>query len=498
MVLPDGFESTTHPRSATKHLGYSPTNTMSQNNDQTNDSDTFEQSGPIAAWAGSHGLDAHAGLVLTGCVLAHVGGESVMFQDSNGFNGMPPPSFVGVESDVALRSALASLTGPIATTQHALLLKSRQHDNADLEEALAECNRRSHRVLDDLQDRENKFGGSWASVSDHGIAGDTQVERRTVRYESLARPRFQMDGSPPADPAQALSSYHFARAFLAGGVEQLPGDNRRRHQRLDQLARFVRGEEITVKTGSHHERVTASLRGGMFFPDQQFEWLMDERRDFLGLFVPVASDASAKLPIRVDSLSVDKFYTIFTNEMRLLIASRRAFAGAHARIIDPGWLAHYLEMRRDFIRECSAFPAELRTPSIICLPDLVAWTLIRLGRGELPDDYICTRAFATARHVREKARWIYMSRDNARDAAQRKLLAERLIRRLLRLGPCKRRKLVRGSDDMRLIVHEPVIAVLVKIGVFVETEDKTLTIGRVPTNSLPPTLFIEIPQPHES
>jgi hypothetical protein len=154
---------------------------MTQYHDQTDYTDIFEKSGPIAAWAGSHGLDAHTGLVLAGCVLAHVGGASVMFQDGNGFNGMPPPSFVGVESDVALRSALASLTGPIATTQHALLLKSRQHDNADLEEALAECNRRSHRVLDDLLGREDILGGSLASGSDHGIAGDTRVERSEVQ-----------------------------------------------------------------------------------------------------------------------------------------------------------------------------------------------------------------------------------------------------------------------------------------------------------------------------
>lgn len=56
------------------------------------------ESGPIAAWAGSHGLDAHTGLALAGCTLAHLAGGSLMFQDSAGLSGMPPPSFLGQES----------------------------------------------------------------------------------------------------------------------------------------------------------------------------------------------------------------------------------------------------------------------------------------------------------------------------------------------------------------------------------------------------------------
>jgi hypothetical protein len=463
---------------------------MTQPNDQPQDADTFEQSSTFAAWAGSHGLDAHTGLALAGCTLAHIAGDSLRFQDSAGLSGMPPPSFLGQESDLPLRAALASLTGPISTSQHGLTLKSREHESTDVEAAMAECNRMHSRVRDDFEDQD----GSMKEPLDE-VASDMRVSRHTIRHEGITHPRLMMEGSPPADLAQALGSYHFGRAFLAGGVEQLPRDPRRRDQRLDQIATCVRGVEIatSAKSRSPHERVTASLRGILMIPDAQFGELLETRRDFLALFVPVASDPSALLPSQVDPAEVAGFHRMFSREAHRLIATRRAFAGAHGRICDPDWLAYFMGLRRDFLRECAALPAEIRTPAIISLPDLVTWTLVRLFDGKLTDDIICTQAFATARHLRDRAMRIYLAHDNARDAAKRKQLAERLIRRLLQVGPCKRRKLVRGSDDMRLLVHEPVISTLIQIGVFVETEDKVLTIGRVPTKSLPPTLFIETP-----
>jgi hypothetical protein len=448
---------------------------------------------PIAEWAESAGQSPHTAIVLAGCVLAHIAGDSLMFLDASGLSGMAPPSFVGFESDMALHSILASLTGPIGRIQMALVLKAREYEQADIDEAMAESNRKYSMVRDDFGERAEENRTSFGAASDYDLGRDTRLERRNIRMESLSRQRFQMGGSPPENLGEALRNYHFACGFLAGGVERLPRDSRRRHQRLDHLERFVRGEEITLKSGSREQRVSASIGGIMFLPDEQFEWLLEERRDFFRLFVPIATDEPTTLPGHIDPAIVDEFDAMFFNEARRLIGIRRVYAAANAKFTDPACLARFMGLRRDFIRECSGLPTSLRSPSIMCLPDLVAWTLIRLGRGSLPEDLVCAHAFAAARHVRDGALRVFVAHDNAREAAARMKIASNMIRRLMRLGPTKRRELVRGFDNMKLSLHEPVIQVLIQIGVFVETEDRTLTIGQVPTKPLTPTLFIETP-----
>lgn len=456
--------------------------------------DPFLKAGPIAAWAGSHGLDAHTGLALAACTLAHVAGHALMYQGSNGLSGMRPPSLLGLESDLALRAAFASLTAPIAAIQQSLILKARQHDPADIEAAMTEVNRLHLNVANDFEGRR----GSRGRPEDE-FASDTRIAGRTTRYEALKRPLMMMENSLPADLGKALTTFHFGRAFLAGGVERLPREERRRSQRLDQIARYLQGAEIPPSTKSHapQERLTGSIGGILLLPDFQFEEVYESHRAFLGSLVPVASDPTTLLPARVDPVEVDAFLRMFSRELHTLIASRRAFAAAHGRFVDPEWAARYMATRRDFLRECSTLPGELRSPAIVALPDLIAWALFRLSGGDIAQETVLAWAFATARHLRHRAMCMFQTRDQAREAAKRQKIAERLIRRLLQVGPCKRRKLVRGCDDMRQLVNEPVIRVLVQIGVFVETEDKTLTIGRLPSRSLSPSLFIETPTCHE-
>lgn len=309
---------------------------------------------------------------------------------------------------------------------------------------------------------------------------------RADHYENLVRPRFMIAGATPAEPSRALAEFNAGACLLAGAREFLPAGERQRHQRVDDLARFIEGAEVQITGKSPVRRIAATMRGIFVFQPADIDWLLDNRRDFLRQTIPVGTDV---LPVDrgLDWDLAAGFRRRFARAAVHTLACRRAVAPSAAGFSQSMARAEYQAARLEFLMESTACP-----PAIATLPDLAAWTLLRLW-DRFPEQQVVKLALSAARDIRDRSIRMFLAHDQAGESRQRLEAGLKMVQRLIEKGPLKRRELVRGFADQRLELHQPVIDVLLNAGIIAEDADRLLRIGHVPVSNLTANQFITPP-----
>jgi len=447
----------------------------------------------LGAWAASHDLAPHTALALVGASLANIAGHSFVASTPSFNNGAPGISLAGMAGDVFLQAAINDLLGQFKVRQDALLLKTREYTSQEIDDAMF-----LHGMTSDATESLRKLASPEPGDDYDRAFPELQLHKamevspKTIRYEALTRPQFLIYGPPPANPAKVLAECHVGFGFSAGGVEALP-DGSQRNRRVDEMLRFIRGVEITRPANRNRTKVsieTVRMRGIFVFPKADFAWLIDQRREFFCQAIPVTS-APPQQEIAVDEGKANAFRQAFDQAAVHVLALRRAFHGAYGRFRHDDMANEFARQQRTFLRELQQLPDAYRIDEMAALPAVMAWALLVLARQWDADDYALETALAAARRVNDDAVRLIRTHQQSAIAEQRLATARKLVERLSRLGSCKRRDLVRGLGRQSMEINGPIIQVLLKIGIFVESPDHVLSFGQNPAAQLNCQHFIE-------
>ena len=449
----------------------------------------------LEAWAASHDLAPHTALALVGASLANIAGHSLMFGVPSVNRGAPGINLVGMAGDILLHMAIAELLGPFKSRQDALLLKAHEFSAAEIDFAMF-LHTRTSVAQGDLRklaapEPQDAYDSAFPEQQ---LDQAMEISPKTVKYQALVKPRFMIYGPTPANPAKVLVECHCGLGFCVGGVEALPAGTQR-NRRVDELLKFIRGAETSSPAARNQTKIsieTVRLCGIFMFQTPHFAWLVDQRRDFLCHAIPVGSSPASEQEPAVDETRADGFRRLFDQTAVHVLALRRAFAGAQGWFRRNDAATEFARQQRTFLRQLQQQPDAYRIDEIAALPAVMAWALLMLGGRQDLDQYVLETAFEAARRVNEDAVRMIRIHEQSAISEQRLATARKLVERLARLGSCKRRELVRGFKQQSLGFHEPVLQVLLNIGIFVESPGRVLSLGQVPAAQLDRQKFIEL------
>lgn len=443
----------------------------------------------LADWAASHALAPATGLAVVAAVLANTAGPSLRFgsgppatRDAPGLN------LAGLATDHFLKMAISDLTERLWIMQDQLLIKSREFTAEELDGAMYDHGpfSRTNEQLSALAHSDTAQPDSTVDDLQNQLEQDMEISPKSVNFEKMIRPRFLVQGSPTP---KILSECHGGYGFVAGGVEVLPCT--KRDPRIDELLRLINGMEIMRPPSRNKTKINADtvrLRGILLFQRPDLDWLIARRRDFLGQAIPISSTAD---PMPVDEDRAAHFKHGCRRMASYCLGVRRARAAVAAQFGSKAASDEFLRLQRAFLCEMQQLPEDLRIQEVAGLPAVMAWALLLLASNNSLDEYVLQTAFAAARQVQAAAIQVFREHDQA-DLAERRLkVARKLVKRLTRLGPCKRRELLRGLDQQCLSIHGPVIQALIDLNIFIEGPDRILEIGTVPLARLEAKQLIE-------
>lgn len=451
----------------------------------------------IEAWSHSRGLELHTGLALVTCVLSGVAGPMRSFR-------VPTPGSVGVgcnliamEGDGLVSMAASELIEPLCQTQKSLVAKGREFTTKELTDAMYDPGMRL-RNSDHLDELRN-YNADGSSLSDFGAEGrldrDAQITPRSVVFDGLARPRFILTGACRGDLAKVLAGCHGGMGFAAW-VESLPPKTGDRNRRINELLDGFRGmtadrPSMGVQTINSSE--TVQLAGLLRFPENDFRWIIRNRKDLLAAALPISSIRSGNcVDETVDEDRADGFLSLYHRVARNAHASRRAHHWLDKNFSDFQAIDEFTRHQRAFTRTVHQSGDGQCVHSAASMPAQMAWTLLLLaGRNNL-DEYIIRTVFDAARHLHAETLSLFTEEDRSMRAQRLLKVAKKLVARVISVGPCTRRNLVRCLDKQSLHLHEPVISVMIDHGIFIEKPDGLLELGRVPIKSLAATMLIDI------
>ncbi len=440
----------------------------------------------LAAWSASRGLSVEAGLALVAAVLSNIAGPLQFFDCPSPFMGSPGLGIAASTGDAFGTAAVAELTLAVRAKQDGLVLRSREFTREELEVAYHDGGflKRNQEFLVALGNLPPTEAARLELTPDEMLARDTRFITQTVQLENVTRPRILLPVSLPADIDRVIGECHLGHGFAAGSIEALPTSGTKRHDRVDELLRYVIGVESTNKSGGRSVAVPEPrwLRGILCFSLQHFDWLIHERRDLLAHLIPLIP---SEAPIAtIDEEAAAHFGGIFGRASVLALTRRRAHVRVEGHFTNTSAAWEFIARQREFVGEVQRVPGEQQIPAIAALPAAIAWTLLVLAGRTDVDDYVLRVAFDAARKIHHRAIQTFQLADNAALASARLHMARKLVTRLTRFGRCKRRELVRGFAKQGLDLHEPVIRILIEARVLIETDDAFLSLGPVPVENL--------------
>lgn len=450
----------------------------------------------IEAWSTSRGIAASSGMVVAATILSTVAANSVSFGLSLPFRSSAAACLGIRDTDTHLRMAVGELLEQLVARQDGLVRRSNGFSITELESAYHEGG---------FQSRNQEFLESIGNPTGHsnfGVAVDGMLDRdsygclQTIEVENLLRPRFLTRGSLRGDPCKLASGFHEGQALAACLSIPLSKKGVARDKEIDALLEAVRGLDLPRRLTSRTNPVleSVSLRGIFQFEGGDFNGLARDRRDFVGLVVPLVSEA-VETSIEVDEGAAASFVNRFRRVADLALACRRGRANCEGNFFDPKSDGEFLRLQRGFLGEMQTHPENFRLPAIDSLPARIAWTLLVLAGRENIDDYVLHVSFDAAREIHARAITFLEFAENESLARTRLKNARKMAARVQRLGSCSRRELLRGFDQQSLDLHEPVILSLIAAGVFCETPDGRLVPGVVPVEQLSPGNVIHFNQP---
>ncbi len=454
----------------------------------------------VEAWTASRGLKPHVALSLAASVLSGIAGPMHSFPlpsiqlDWSGVN------LIGVDGDTRLAMAVAQLTGSIRSKQDALIIRAKEFTASELDDAMYVPGLR-HRNADYLAQLGNPEPSDFDvhnTSAESRLERDTEIRSQSVLYDSLTRPRVVLSGSLPPDLPRALAECHGGVGFAAGAVESLPASTSKRNARINQILAAQRGIMVERSSRDNRTKVTqeiAQLAGILRFPKPDFSWLVGDRRDFLTSAIPIASALGDDDEAVVDEYKAAGFQDHFGKMAVRTLACRRSRICVSAAFGSDEVIIEFMRLQRAFQRAIHDSPENCRVHCIAGLPAAIAWSLLLLAGNDRLDDYILHAAFDASRRVHADCIRLFLEHDQAALAERRLVVARKLVLRLVSIGPCKRRVLVRCLDQQALQLHEPVIQVLIGFGIVTEDANRLLRLGGVSIHRLTASNLIQAPPP---
>ncbi len=456
----------------------------------------------IDAWSASCGFAPHIGLAVITCVLSGVAGPLRSFQIQTPGDAGIGCNFIAREEDSLISMAVSELIQRLCHVQKCLVMKARDFTTKELTDALYEPNmrRRHSDCLAKLRDPEWDASEISEMSVEGKLARDSEMSKRQILFDGLTRPLAIRTGSLRGGVAKMLAGCHGGFGFSAGCVEALPSQTGARNCRVNEIIDAMRG--ITMERASMGGHIvnaleTVRLSGLLRFPEADFEWIIENRRDLPTMALPISSlgDSGAGEGSPVDEMRAARFLTLFQQVAHNAFASRRAHAWMDMYFVQEQSVHEFLRLQRAFTRIVHQTPGPTCVHGAASLPGQMAWALLLLaGRNNL-DDYIVRTVFDSAKALHAETVRLFASHDQAILAQRRLVVARKLVARVSQKGPCKRRFLVRGLDEQSLHLHEPIIRVLIEHGIFVERQDGVLALGQVSLKTLAPAKLIASPPP---
>lgn len=448
---------------------------MPQAEDQQPDTDPFGH----RAWAADQGISPATALMLAATALAHISGPTLSWEGSFGLNGRRPPNLLGAGADLLLRSGIDHLFAPLRVVQQMLIQASHEFP-------LELVDKQFVRGCDNMRVGEQTLRLSINADELHDIRdADHEHEKmldlgfRTRHRENLLHPVFLAESLPSGPLAGMLLQCNHGACCLAGALENLPSDIRKRHQRIDELMRYLDGAVIDTRQSPVTRIKDVSLRGILLFRQDDLHWLMEERRDFLLKFIPIASNPPAHGEARdIDQEKVDTFTVGFHRAARHALALRRSFFTSEKRFTCEEARSEFTERRRRYRLRAAQAPTDLTT-----VPDLLMWFLLQLSQRH-DERALVDLAMDTVETVHRESCRTFAVHDNMQLGLKRQQNARKMLRHISERGPLKRSELVRIFNKQSLEIHGPVIDALIAHGFLSKDKEERLHLGPTPASGL--------------
>lgn len=408
----------------------------------------------LVEWAEFHRLGFDQALLVCACTAAHAAGPHLHFKGCYS-RRIFAPTLVTAREDGALRGAITCALDPLRSIEQELIdlcgsagdasaAGKRRPGKQDDQCVFSRLNQL--RLLYDAYE-----GTPW---------GELDPDR-----EADGAVRFLLEGEPPANTFPFLRGCHLHTAIALLDIHRFPQTKRARENRLQAISAMLNG----------FRRDGAWIRGFISFSRNDFEWILEATRSLRWVSLPLEGCPVEEEtftegdPDKVGHLRFDRLHRLAMREVL-----RQRFArddhGLGRIILGEEAERHFAELRETYRLETSSVGH--LAPTCWMLPDLFAWYLLRLANAcevQADEMELAEQAVIAARMVRSKVAGIY-----DRHAAQvlgrrRRAMAERMVKRVKRLGGiCTRRELARGMDCQRMETITPLIELLVRRGVFGE------------------------------
>lgn len=449
---------------------------------------------PISHWAELYGLQDEDALVLAAAVLAGLA-NGMGRLNVRGARVSVEPLVLVTSSDSRALSALGKVTGAIPQIQKLLIQKSRAQSVDRIREAYVDKPtgwRDSPLGILSSESDASSLGWEDAGSKLHRdiITGD-----RDRAFEKFTRPSIIQGGTLAENLAGRLPMYHLGSMLCAPGVVRLPSDKRKRDERVSELMRCAQGLEtdsIPLHRLTPGDQEHVRLCGIVAMPPSDLRWLLERRRDFFEVFVPWLPGPRASCSGDFDLGAALGFERCLTRTAKAVFAARRECFSYQVGVDDHGAANSFWTRTRGFRTACAGLGEERP----ISVPDrfmpALAWAAgISI---EKPDDaWLVSAAYEAARHLAGSALHFYDRADLEALAAGRLRLARKVVARIAKSGPIKRRELVRGFARQSLDLFTPVLDILTSLGVIRE-DGNLLEIGSIAPGMLEHAHFLPPPR----
>lgn len=451
----------------------------------------------LEAWAASCGLPTHVALALFSAIYGGLPGDHQILTQSSPLMRSPGLNLATLGGEIRLLNALGDLTGVINVVQNALFDNSRNFPKELLDKVMYDptVSNKNRWHVSQLGDGASSPYGPIRRDATEYFHMDTDRMIQGIRYEALTRPQMAFTGVLPSPLSTALSQCHNGIGLAMGCVEHLPQKPQARNKRVAELLRAYAGIFVDCQKSRPHVHLAQQkvrLAGIVCFPSADIARLLMDHRELLSAAVPII--ASEPLPSSVDAELVEFFLRRHRFMAKDLMALRRDEALITRGFSEPRHIESFQSRQREYLRDLDATDESCRIVEAAKLPAAMAWALLFYASGEPVCDYILDTVFEASRRIVADAVRLFREHDQQELTQRRLEVARKIFKRLAKIGPNKRRELVRGLDQQSLTLHEPVIAALLQAGILTESQDRVLDVGLVPISKLQPShLLSQIP-----
>lgn len=449
-------------------------------------------------WSAMQGIDPRTGLIVTATLLAHLASPSLNFLDQQGLGGARLPTLAISESDVAIRRAIHNLCTLIIRIQDRLVGFSHEFRMDEVVDAMFRP-RSSGLVTNQVEEALNA-GSPKSKLFDKDPAYllNQDLEKggdRSIRFDTLTRPRIIIAGSLPQDLIASAAHCHHGTGLLAGCIATLPAEAAKRAARIDMISRILEGEETTIAphlTRSAIQRQTVSLGGIIGFPARTYPLLFSHDRDFLSRLIPISGSRPPQSISTADLDAAEHFTTTFHRSATHLIALRRAASAANATFLDESSRIEFQQRHHEYLMKFMDHPIAVNAPDVSQLPALAAWALLRLSKNRMAESNVVSMAFAAAEHTWENTHRIFTSHEQAAEAKRRMDTAMDIIRKLRQKDyPVTHLQLLRSFNKQSKCIYERPLQVLLELGHVQRDEQNRYQLRTTETVALKLEDFIE-------